>query len=339
MPPPTGGVSIHLWRLQHLLREDFHISLVDESRIKKKNLLNLRTLNLVGYLKIISQAHVIAIHSGTSSLRYLHIIAAKLLRKRVVLTIHSYPKEKTALARIADRLMFHLPDTIVVVNAEILRRVALSRGKTIVNHAFLPPIMDEEEALPPSINNWIHHAKQSGRKIICGNAYQLSRFDNQDLYGLDMCIEVARRLKNRKIPFRFLFNVATIGRFGDAFTKFQALVDEVGLRDSFSLTNEQFSFVRLMEQSDLVLRPTNTDGDSLTVREALHLGRPIIVSDAVERPPGTILFRNRDIDDLERKVLDTIERVGAGTPQSSAPDPDFYYRFYRTMFLKLSGGS
>ena len=33
VPPPTGGVSIHIWRLYHLLKADFDIEFVDEFKV------------------------------------------------------------------------------------------------------------------------------------------------------------------------------------------------------------------------------------------------------------------------------------------------------------------
>ena len=58
------------------------------------------------------------------------------------------------------------------------------------------------------------------------------------------------------------------------------------------------SFVRLINHSDIVLRTTNTDGDALTIREALYFGKTVIASDVIGRPSGTKLFKNRDVDSL-----------------------------------------
>ncbi len=60
----------------------------------------------------------------------------------------------------------------------------------------------------------------------------------------------------------------------------------------------------LFEYIDIFLRPTNTDGDSLSIREAIYSGIPTIASDIVERPFGTITFKNRVVSDLfEKKFL------------------------------------
>ncbi len=62
--------------------------------------------------------------------------------------------------------------------------------------------------------------------------------------------------------------------------------------------------LRAIEKSEMLLRTTLYDGDSICVREALHLGTPVIASDNGMRPAGCDLFPAEDIDGL----LDAIER-------------------------------
>jgi glycosyltransferase involved in cell wall biosynthesis len=53
---------------------------------------------------------------------------------------------------------------------------------------------------------------------------------------------------------------------------------------------------------DAFVRPALIDGDALSVREALALGRPVVASDVGRRPAGTVLFRSGDALDLARAV-------------------------------------
>ena len=43
-------------------------------------------------------------------------------------------------------------------------------------------------------------------------------------------------------------------------------------------------FIPVLRLTDVLLKPTNTDGDAISVREALYLGVPVVASDVVERP-------------------------------------------------------
>jgi glycosyltransferase involved in cell wall biosynthesis len=58
----------------------------------------------------------------------------------------------------------------------------------------------------------------------------------------------------------------------------------------------------LMSASDVFIRPTLEDGDSISVREALELKVPVVASRVGTRPPGAILFHPGDVEDLLSKL-------------------------------------
>lgn len=69
--------------------------------------------------------------------------------------------------------------------------------------------------------------------------------------------------------------------------------------ENVDFITEQHSFYALIKQSDIVVRATSTDGDSLSVREALYAGKPVVATDCVDRPSGTILFKYNDRQSFE----------------------------------------
>jgi glycogen(starch) synthase len=73
--------------------------------------------------------------------------------------------------------------------------------------------------------------------------------------------------------------------------------------------------LHVISRSAALIRPTYTDGDSISVREALALGVPVIASNAVARPAGTVLFETGNSDDLMKKmgcVFETYLQKSAG---------------------------
>jgi glycosyltransferase involved in cell wall biosynthesis len=90
----------------------------------------------------------------------------------------------------------------------------------------------------------------------------------------------------------------------------------------------------LLRRSHLFLRPTNTDGDAVSVREALYFGVPVVASDATVRPPGTVLFRNRDADDLTAQV----RRVLSGELVSPEPAGRSSFDQIWQVYQGLAGG-
>lgn len=336
VPSPAGGVSVHLWRLKHLLQAEFNVDLVDESRNIKPAFFNIRKFNLAGYFKRVGNSDILSIHSGLNALRFFHIIAGKLFRKKIVLTIHAYPAEKSRLLRKIDEFMFGSCDLIISVNSEILTRLSLPEKKTIVQYAFLPPVLKEEKLLPPTVQDIIRACKTKGEYLIVSNAWRLDRFNDQDVYGVDMCIEAMKSLKKKGIPVHFIFNVATIDMFGAQFDTYRNDIRESGLEENFSLINEELSFVKLMEEADLVVRPTNTDGDSLTIWEAIYLEKPIISSDVVKRPAGTILFRNRNQPDFEAKLLEVLDNLNHHVSTKGTISYEYFKDLYSNLFGKLT---
>ncbi len=203
--------------------------------------------------------------------------------------------------------------------------------KCLVRNAFLPPVMKTEPELPESIREWLAKSRHEGKFILCANAWQLEVFNNEDLYGADLCIEVVKKLNDRQLKVAMIFNVASLDKYKDVYDNYQATIGKLGLGDSFLLINEKMSFVKLIEKSDIVLRPTNTDGDALTIREALFLGKPVIASDVVNRPQGTCLFQNRNADDLAGKIANVINQKGNPGMTPEYENGEGYYSFYKQL--------
>jgi glycosyltransferase involved in cell wall biosynthesis len=64
--------------------------------------------------------------------------------------------------------------------------------------------------------------------------------------------------------------------------------------------NYSHDFVDVIKTCDAFIRATTTDGDSLSVQEAMYLGKDVIASDVIDRPKGCILFKTED--ELEKII-------------------------------------
>ncbi len=331
LPPPTGGISIHIKRLSELLKNDYRLEYVDESSTVKQGIFNIRSLNIFKYLPLITRADVIYIHSGTHILRSFHIVMAKLFFRKIILTLHAYPFNNKKIVKYLEEAIYQQANKIILVNANLFDKIKLPRQKCVVQNAFLPPVMETEPEIPATIDEWIKRAKAVGKVLMCANAWQLEIYENEDLYGLDMCIDAMNKLKKDGLAAGFIFNVASTDKLKDLYLKYQERINELGLTEDFLLINEKLSFVKLIEKTDIVLRPTNTDGDALTVREALFLGKPVVASDVVERPAGTIFFKTRDVDDMTVKLAVLINNNTLAGFTGKAESKNYYYEFYRNL--------
>jgi glycosyltransferase involved in cell wall biosynthesis len=69
---------------------------------------------------------------------------------------------------------------------------------------------------------------------------------------------------------------------------------------------------------DLLLRPTAYDGDSVSVREALALGTPVLASDNKMRPAGVHLLPERTVEALARSAVALAGKREAGAGPAAA---------------------
>jgi hypothetical protein len=169
--------------------------------------------------------------------------------------------------------------------------------------------MSEENPLPQNVMDRINQDRLQHKTIICANASKLTLFNSEDLYGLDITIEAAKLLLAKNIAFDIIYIVSSLEIGAEKFKAAQQMIKAANLENHFLLLHEKLSFVKLIENSDIVIRPTNTDGDALTIREALYFDKKTIASDIVERPEGTILFKTRNVCDLAEKIDEAITKI------------------------------
>lgn len=337
LAPPAGGVSIHIDRLSSLLQNDFFIDYIDEASKLKPAYFNIRSGNLFTYLRKIAACDVFHIHTGNRLLKKIHLVTGRLMGKKIIVTIHGFGKKRTAIGFYIDSLFYRLANKIILVNPDIKKQLTIPESKCIYQHAFLPPKLEQEDPLPEEILEFIKRAKASGNDLLCANASRLNMHKGQDLYGLDMCIELLKDLNNEGRSVSLIFVLSNESNNKVLLGKYMQEVHDAALEDKFLLVRQNISFIRLIEACDAVLRPTNTDGDALTVREALFLGKKVIASDIVERPAGTALFKTRDRTDLAKVTahkLDELHRNGG--KESYTANTDSYKSFYKTLITELA---
>ena len=78
------------------------------------------------------------------------------------------------------------------------------------------------------------------------------------------------------------------------------------------------AFNELLAMSDVYVRPTLADGDSMAVREALDLGVAVVASDVVTRPAGCVLFATDNARDLAAAIAHAVPHVHADPKPSYA---------------------
>ena len=307
-PPLVGGVSTHLHRALPLLLEkgyDASIISVNKTENTEPNVTFVHAFLLPFYLFFKPKSIV---HFHVDSINHLILAAILRVRHKTFLTVHNnrYPKtmEGTSIMTKVKWKCLSTFTRIICVNSQTqdyLAKRLVNVYKEVVP-AFLPPT-DIDEGSIGGIKIWGNPFEY----VLSGYAYRLSFYEGVDLYGIDLMIQLMGRLIERKINVGLVLLINL--EENEYLSKVKREIERLNLQNNINLVDihSGVDAVALWQYSDVYLRPTNTDGNSISVMEALHVGTTVVASDCVERPDGCLLFKNRDGDDFAKKVLDGLE--------------------------------
>ncbi len=139
--------------------------------------------------------------------------------------------------------------------------------------------------------------------VLISNAGFIRFYDNVDLYGLDLCIELIYRLKRTFPNIGFIYAIADENINKNYIENMKNKIREFKIKENFYFITGQKEIWPLYRKVDLMIRPTYRDGYGISIAEALYFNTPAIASDVCRRPSGTILFENRNLEDLYNKCM------------------------------------
>jgi glycogen(starch) synthase len=215
------------------------------------------------------------------------------------LTLHSglvpgYLKNCSDLWRFIARLTCCFYGRIVCVSDEIgdvVASLGIPRSQMEIIPAFLP-IAAPDVNVPEEIERWM------GRRSPLITSTMFFRKE----YGFELLVRAVAALRKSHPELGCL-----VMGSGEDREQAEALVEQHRLQDAMFLAGDlnHELCLALMARSSVFVRPTFRDGDSISVREAMALGVPVVASKVGTRPEGTLLFEAGDLDGL----IPQIERV------------------------------
>lgn len=284
VPPPIGGVTIYVERLiKSLDKTNFRFSFVE---LTKMNII-LSIFNLKG----IQIVHLIASHS---MVRLYYSLLCKVMGKKLIITYTDNLREfSNGFYNYINNLSFKLATVPIVLNNNSLAQGIKINKKTKKTSTFIPPEIDDSNL--NNLENEFSDFLLKYQTVFCTNAfsYCLDKSGNE-LYGILSLISIFKTTKDKGI---------IICDPSGAYTEY---CDKQGivLSDNIKiLSNNKYTFLDVIKVSNCVIRATTTDGDSLSIHEALYLNKDVICSDCVSRPDNCIIYRTEDFLDLENKIV------------------------------------
>ena len=218
-----------------------------------------------------------------------------------MLTLHSgmvpaYVRSASPLQRLFARFVCSLYRRVICVSVAI-RTAITSLGvritRTELSEAYLG-VQATGAPLDPELENWIRaHAP-----VLCTALFFRPE------YGFDVLLAALRELRGTH-PLIGCVVMGDSDHRGNA----QRAVSAAGLQSHVLLAGDlrHSDCVNLIARCNVFVRPTLEDGDSVSVREAVGLGVPVVASEVGTRPPEAILFPCGDPAGLSAKVRLAIE--------------------------------
>ncbi len=283
-PPPIGGVSMHIQRFyeQYNGKNGVSITLLD---LKKSS-------SIFNLLKLIYSNDIVHIHLS-HNLKIVIAFISKCLKKRVVYTHHNIRIDNIKLFK----LMMIFVDELILVNDIDINIEIRDRYKYHLIPSFLPSM--DTTPLPNNIISKI----EKFNKVVSTNCFQKTFINGKDLYGFDVLVEAFSILvKDNRVKNTLLVLVDPANSTREYIKE---LIKKYPLNKNgcdILYIGKIINFNELIKKSDITIRATRSDGDSLSIRESLFLKTPIIASDVTIRPKGTVLFKNEDSYDLSDKI-------------------------------------
>lgn len=304
VPPPLGGVSIYCYRKIYSMKiENKDVELID-SRSKSslvKLVFKSWFFKLIG-LKFNIEVNVsnpvallFLFFSGLSNscTFYDHNGSRRLLSSRV--------------GRLAFKIFMRNVSSVKVVNNDLLKFYAefsvFNDNKVDVSSPFLPPTLDEihnaREKYPKEFFKLIEDGKKD--IVLCSAWMPISSDSEPDLYGINDTLSIFEKAIKKYSDFTF---VLMIGEFGvDEFSiNLKKRIELLSMNDNFIFITGGYSQIPMLKRTAVLIRLTKTDGDSVSIREALQYNVQVIATDVIHRPDGVCCVPLNDLNTTYKRL-------------------------------------
>jgi glycosyltransferase involved in cell wall biosynthesis len=343
LPPPYGGISVHLLRLQGRLRDrGWRVRTLAAGRERPTEgdhdayLGNSPLRHARGALRELEG--VVHVHNRLSLHSSILCSCARRKGLPLVLTLHAEPRKMLSRRGGVDRFLAHsvrLADRVIAVNdhvADAVRDYA-APGKITVLPAYLPPSAADDQGLDAAAERWL---AANDRPVATLAIYRVLPpvYGSRDIYGIDLVTRAVERMAST--PFRLALLLSNEPAGGPE----RQYLDEHVARLRARLGDDLgvFSGVYappVLARSSVFLRPTLADGDSVAVREALDLGVPVLASDVVARPEGVHVHEAGDASGLA-ELWERLLRGELGSPQATGGPADRVAETIAAIYEELS---
>jgi glycogen synthase len=340
-PPPFGGVSAHVERLaQAVHARGLTVGVASHFRDCRRDSLIVADLrrNPWRYWRVLRTVEARIVHYHHCRWSTL-VVTALTLRHRTastVATVHGRELEPYLGSRVPGvagltRQALRTFDVLIAVSAEIERSLQRIGPPVEMIPAYIP-VGDDQARLSPRTEAFL----RGGTNLLVA-AYRLTvDRHGQTIYGLETAIQSFARIAGVRPDLRLSIFLATAPRSHRESERLRSLIEDVtdeNVRRRIAVCCGE-PLTPAFPFAAVYLRPTLTDGDAVSIREAVAAGVPVLASDVVGRPPG-IRTVGLNVSDWSEAILQSLARrkrasIGAGAGDPVAELMSVYDRLGRT---------
>jgi glycogen synthase len=314
-PPPHGGISVHVLTIhRRLVAEGVSTSIMDPRHSRNKFVF-LRAVR-----RHASEGWTIHLHTNGHNYKswLLTLLCGRVAKTSEsaprILTLHSgmAPRYLTrgGIGRLLAKQACRFYDRIICVNSAVQKAV-VSLGFPVDRTEIAPAVSEthfRKAALDSSLVAWIARRRP---------LFSTTLFFRPE-YGFDMLVDAMSRIRQTH-P---MVGCAVMGGGEDPEQAIRR-IRAAGLEDHILLVGDidHDLCMTVIARSDIFLRPTLEDGDSISVREALSLGVPVVASRVGTRPGRVLLFEVGDLAGMLSQI-ETALTSQPHIPEASAGSVD-----------------
>lgn len=310
-PPPLGGVSVFLYRLyKSLSSKGFNVFKWDISCGR----VNYYKDFLKYFVKFFfSSKYLLHINSLSKRNVKVGLMLKRFTGVELFVTCHNVTSIESS-AGYTDLLfkLIEVSDKFICVSQAVANKF-LEKGvrkeeKLVIQNAFIPPPIEEEEKI------WLSYSKatkdfiSTKNPLLVANAFKLVIHHGVDLYGLDLCIDLIDLLRKDYPNIGLIFALANKEENREYLKKMQIKISDMKIKDNFHFITDQKELWPIFKKSDIFIRPTSSDGYGISIDEALYFNCSAVASDVCERNKNAVLFESRNLDDLLVKCRQILQK-------------------------------
>jgi glycosyltransferase involved in cell wall biosynthesis/O-antigen/teichoic acid export membrane protein len=314
-PPPLGGISVHIQRVKNkFINQHNEVRVFDTMHCCAKFFIHpwYIFISLLRWKPAIIYYHTAYTYHGAFEFIPL-ICAARLLRSELILVEHDcrYLDSRSYFFKIIFAVMMRFVTQQIfmgtVTYESYKKHNIVVKQNSVIETPFLPPEENEQafvEKYPSEFDSFL--AMHS--PLISANAFQAVLVHEQDLYGIEWCIDLVTDLKNEFPNVGFIICISKIGN-EKFFLSMVNKIKQYKLENSIYILLGNHLYWPILKKIDLFVRPTLSDNFGISIAEALHFGKKAIASDVCRRPKDTILFKGGDKKDFFEKVYYSLQEL------------------------------